>query len=67
MWFLGFGLEDKVPMPRRCGITANAWRGPEDSETQPAKRAWKGTEARWTKEHGKSQYGDKNHGNMDRR
>ncbi|MDA0952400.1 MAG: IS5 family transposase [Proteobacteria bacterium] len=40
---------------------------PEGWDDQPAKRAQKDTDARWTKKHGKSHYGYKNHVNVDRR
>ena len=40
---------------------------PEGWEDQPAKRSQKDTDARWTKKHGKSHYGYKNHVNVDRR
>jgi IS5 family transposase len=40
---------------------------PEGWAKQPAKRAQKDTDARWTKKHGKSHYGYKNHVNVDRR
>ena len=40
---------------------------PEGWENQPAKRSQKDTDARWTKKHGKSHYGYKNHVNVDRR
>ena len=40
---------------------------PEGWEKQPAKRRQKDTDARWTKKHGKSPYGYKNHVNVDRR
>jgi IS5 family transposase len=43
------------------GETPEAWA------KQPAKRAQKDTEARWTKKHGRSHYGYKNHVNVDRR
>jgi len=39
---------------------------PEGWETKPAKRSQKDTDARWTKKHGKSHYGYKNHVNVDR-
>ncbi len=39
---------------------------PEGWENQPAKRCQKDTDARWTKKHGKSHYGYKNHVNVDR-
>lgn len=40
---------------------------PEGWEKRPAKRSQKDTDARWTKKHGKSHYGYKNHVNVDRR
>ena len=40
---------------------------PEGWENQPAKRSQKDMDARWTKTHGKSHYGYKNHVNVDRR
>ncbi len=40
---------------------------PEDWANKPAKRSQKDTDARWTKKHGKSHYGYKNHVNVDRR
>ena len=40
---------------------------PEGWENQPARRCQKDTDARWTKKHGKSHYGYKNHVNVDRR
>lgn len=39
---------------------------PEGWADKPAKRSQKDTDARWTKKHGKSHYGDKNHVNVDR-
>jgi IS5 family transposase len=39
----------------------------QDWAKQPAKRAQKDTDARWTKKHGRSHYGYKNHVNVDRR
>jgi hypothetical protein len=39
---------------------------PEDWADKPAKRSQKDTDARWTKKHGKSHYGYKNHVNVDR-
>jgi transposase, IS5 family len=39
---------------------------PEDWADKPAKRSQKDTDARWTKKHGKSYYGYKNHVNVDR-
>ena len=40
---------------------------PERWENQPARRCQKDTGARWTKKHGKSHFGYKNHVNVDRR
>jgi IS5 family transposase len=40
---------------------------PEDWQTQPAKLRQKDLDARWTKKHGRSYYGYKNHINVDRR
>ena len=40
---------------------------PEGWKSKPAKRCQKDTDARWTKKHGKSHYGYKNHVNIDRR
>ena len=40
---------------------------PEDWADKPAKRSQKDTDARWTKTHGKSHYGYKNHVNVDRK
>lgn len=39
---------------------------PEGWADKPAMRSQKGTDARWTKKHGKSHYGYKNHVNVDR-
>ena len=39
---------------------------PEGWENKPAKRSQKDVDARWTKKHGKSHYGYKNHVNVDR-
>lgn len=40
---------------------------PEDWADKPAKRSQKDIDARWTKKHGKSHYGYKNHVNVDRK
>jgi IS5 family transposase len=40
---------------------------PADWDAQPAKRRQKDVDARWTKKHGRSYYGYKNHISMDRR
>ena len=39
---------------------------PEGWKSKPAKRSQKDTDARWTKKHGQSHYGYKNHLNVDR-
>ena len=39
---------------------------PEGWAEKPAKRSQKDVDARWTKKHGKSHYGYKNHVNVDR-
>ncbi len=44
-----------------------AGKVPADWEDKPRKRAQKDVDARWTKKHGKSHYGYKNHVNVDRR
>ena len=61
-----------VPVPRQRNTREENTRikeggTPEGWEKQAAKRAQKDTEARWTKKHGKSRYGYKNHVNVDRR
>jgi IS5 family transposase len=40
---------------------------PAEWEAQPAKNRQKDKDARWTKKHGQSHYGYKNHINVDRR
>ena len=45
----------------KAGETPAGW------EDEPAKRRQKDVDARWTKKHGKSHYGYKNHVNVDRR
>ena len=40
---------------------------PEDWVNKPAKRSQKDTDARWTRKHGKSHFGYKNHVNVDRK
>ncbi|MDA1024200.1 MAG: IS5 family transposase [Proteobacteria bacterium] len=47
--------------------TIKAGETPEDWACKPAKRCQKDVDARWTKKHGKSHYGYKNHINVDRR
>ena len=61
-----------VPVPKqRNGRDENATikegKTPEDWEGKPAKRSQKDTDARWTKKHGKSYFGYKNHVTVDRR
>ena len=61
-----------VPVPRNHNTRAEnaAIKGgevPEDWENKPAKRSQKDVDARWTKKHGKSHYGYKNHVNVDRK
>lgn len=61
-----------VPVPkqrnsREENATIKAGDTPEGWDNKPAKRRQKDTEARWTKKHGKSHYGYKNHVNVDRR
>jgi len=60
-----------VPVPRNLNTrdeNAAIKRGevPEDWADKPAKRCQKDVDARWTKKHGKSHYGTKNHVNVDR-
>ena len=45
----------------KAGETPECWQG------KPARRRQKDVEARWTKKHGRSHYGYKNHVNVDRR
>jgi len=61
-----------VPVPKqRNGRDENAaikaGETPAGWDAKPAKRRQKDTDARWTKKHGKSHYGYKNHVNVDRR
>ena len=61
-----------VPVPRNHNTRAEnaAIKGgevPEDWENKPAKRSQKDVDARWTKKHGKSHCGYKNHVNVDRK
>ena len=60
-----------VPVPRNHNTrdeNAAIKKGevPEDWADKPAKRCQKDLDARWTKKHGKSHYGYKNHVNVDR-
>ncbi|WP_099828267.1 IS5 family transposase [Oceaniglobus indicus] len=60
-----------VPVPRNHNTRdENAaiknGEAPEDWADKPAKRSQKDIDARWTKKHGKSYYGYKNHVNVDR-
>jgi len=61
-----------VPVPRNHNTreeNAAIKKGevPENWESKPAKRSQKDEDARWTKKHGKSHYGYKNHVNVDRK
>jgi len=61
-----------VPVPRNHNTrdeNAAIKKGevPEDWENKPAKRCQKDLDARWTKKHGESHYGYKNHVNVDRK
>ena len=61
-----------VPVPRNHNTreeNAAIKKGevPENWESKPAKRSQKDVDARWTKKHGKSHYGYKNHMNVDRK
>jgi len=61
-----------VPVPcnhntREENAAIKDGKEPEGWETKPAKRSQKDTDARWTKKHGKSHYGYKNHVNVDRK
>ena len=59
-----------VPVPKQRNsrddnAKIKAGETPAGWERQPAKRAQKDTDARWTKKHGKSHYGYKNHVDVD--
>ena len=60
-----------VPVPRNHNTrdenaAIKKGEGPEDWADKPAKRCQKDLDARWTKKHGKSHYGTRNHVNVDR-
>lgn len=60
-----------VPVPRNHNTreenkAIKSGEVPEDWADKPAMRSQKDTDARWTKKHGKSHYGYKNHVNVDR-
>jgi IS5 family transposase len=60
-----------IPVPkqrntREENATVQAGECPADWEAQPAKRRQKDTDARWTKKHGVSHFGYKNHVNVDK-
>ena len=60
-----------VPVPRNHNkreenASIKAGEIPEGWADKPAKRSQKDVDARWTKKHGKSHYGYKNHVNVDR-
>lgn len=61
-----------VPVPRQRNdrdenAAIKAGEMPEGWDEKPAKKPQKDTDARWTKKHGKSHYGYKNHVSVDRR
>ena len=61
-----------VPVPKQRNdrdenAAIKAGETPEGWADKPAKNRQKDTDARWTKKHGKSHYGYKNHVNVDRR
>ena len=61
-----------VPVPRNHNTrdenrTIKNGKVPQDWSGTPAKRSQKDTDARWTRKHGKSHYGYRNHVNVDRR
>ena len=61
-----------VPVPhnhnkRAENVAIKAGETPEGWADEPAKRSQKDVDARWTKKHGKSHYGYKNHVNVDRK
>ena len=61
-----------VPVPKQRNTrdenaAIKAGETPEGWDDNPAKSRQKDTDARWTKKHGKSHYGYKNHVNVDRR
>ena len=61
-----------VPVPhnhnkRAENASIKADETPEGWADKPAKRSQKDVDARWTKKHGKSHYGYKNHVNVDRK
>ena len=61
-----------VPVPRNHNTreenkAIKAGEMPEGWADKPARRSQKDTDARWTKKHGKSHYGYKNHVNVDRK
>jgi IS5 family transposase len=61
-----------VPVPRQRNTREEnerikAGEAPEDWDGKPHKKWQKDVDARWTKKHGKTHYGYKNHVNIDRR
>ena len=61
-----------VPAPRQRNSRDDnslikAGETPPDREAHPAKNRQKDKDARWTKKHGKSHFGYKNHIGIDRR
>ena len=69
---MGARIADAVSVPRqhtaeKKNTTIKAGETPDDGLARPAESCQKDTDARWTKKHGKSYYGYKNHINADRR
>ena len=61
-----------VPVPKQRNSREEnekikAGETPKDWDDKPHKKRQKDVDARWTKKHGKSHYGYKNHINIDRR
>ncbi len=59
-----------MPVPKQCSTreentTVKRGEVPQDREDKPTKLRQKDLDARWTKKHGKSYYGYKNHINID--
>jgi IS5 family transposase len=67
--FLRLGIEDRVPDGTTLWLfreaLGKAGKTPKQWQKKPAKNRQKDKDARWTKKHGKSFYGYKNHVNAD--
>ncbi len=77
-YLAGHGLQSQLidasllPVPkqrntREENVTVKAGDCPAEWDAQPAKRRQKDTDARWTKKHGTSHFGYKNHVNVDKK